>query len=140
MSCKSITTNTLHYLDWVQPSNQSTCLHRQHHHLVPYGWTDRTLSTSLHSRAPFANSASPLQYPLLHYLITLLSFFEPTSLLRSQTQTIWEEITLFVPRSFRNCINRQALSRRLNNIHRKIYCACVLDFLLFYDEHVGLGT
>jgi hypothetical protein len=122
----------------VQPSNQPTCLHRITVHInqpCPL-WLDRPDSFNFTSIAcAFRKQRITVTIPfttLSNYL------FEPTSLLRSH-QTIWEESHFFVPRSFRNCINRQALSRRLNNIHRILLRAC-FGLLLFYDEYVGLGT
>jgi hypothetical protein len=51
-------------------------------------WLDRPdSSTSLLSRAPL-NCASPFQYPLLHYLITLNTLFYPFS---TSFIIIWEE-------------------------------------------------
>ena len=140
-SCKSTATLPLlhhitSYLDWFSRRiNQpvSTGKLQQPPQAVPFGWTDRTLSSpSLLPRAPFANSASTLQYPLLHYLI-ILHLFEPTSLLRSRTYLggISTSLFTFMFHGLSGTVSiDRALSRRLNIIHHTSISVSVLDLLV----------
>lgn len=141
-SCKSTATlpllhHTYHIIPrLVQPSNQSTCFHRKTSATTtscPF-WLDRpdSSSPSLLPRAPFANSASTLQYPLLHYLI-ILHLFEPTSLLRSTTYLggISTSLFTFMFHGLSGTVSiDRALSRRLNIIHHTSIGVSVLDLLV----------
>jgi hypothetical protein len=92
-------------------------------------WLDRPDSFNFTSTAcAFRKQRITVTIPSYNYLIT---FFEPTSLLRSY-QTIWEESHTFLFHGLSGTVSiDRALSRRLNNIHRTLLRAVFWTFYCF---------
>jgi hypothetical protein len=98
-------------------------------------WLDRPDSFNFTSTAcAFRKQRITVTIPSYNYLIT---FFEPTSLLRSY-QTIWEESHTFLFHGLSGTVSiDRALSRRLNNIHRILLRAVFWTFYCFTMNTLG---
>lgn len=104
---------------------------RQQPHITVLGWPDRT--------SPLHFSMTSLPGSTSFYLCTTTTF-NPTGfslflLFFTARNTTFLGGHLIVPWVFGNCINREALSRRLTHPPRTR-----LDDGGYYDEYVGLGT